>query len=153
MSDTEPGETGLLCDAMLGSLSRLLRMCGYDTAYVGDRGLEEDGDIAAVARDEDRVLLTRDRALAARVEPSVCLAAHEVDAQLAALAARGFVLELDSPSRCGRCNGVLDEVSLDRQTPPYVPDGEMPRWQCTECGQFFWRGSHWDDVAARLERL
>jgi len=56
----------LLVDAMLGKLARYLRMCGYDAAYALDRGLEADEDLLAVARDEGRQLLTRDRQLADR---------------------------------------------------------------------------------------
>ncbi|ERH09170.1 MAG: hypothetical protein J07HX64_00923 [halophilic archaeon J07HX64] len=53
----------LLADAMLGRLVSYLRMCGHDTVYAPDAGLEEDDDIRAVAREEGRRLLTRDREL------------------------------------------------------------------------------------------
>ena len=55
----------LLLDVMLGKLAVYLRMCGYDAAYAGDQGLEADARIREVAASEARLLLTRDRQLAA----------------------------------------------------------------------------------------
>lgn len=52
----------LLCDEMLGSLARWLRVAGYDTA-LAQPGMA-DGLILAQCAREDRRLITRDRALA-----------------------------------------------------------------------------------------
>jgi len=30
---------------------------------------------------------------------------------------------------------------------------DRPGWRCTDCGQWFWKGGHWADVAARLDGL
>ncbi len=48
---------------MLGSLARWLRLLGYDADYDNRR---DDAELVRLARAEDRVLLTRDRELAAR---------------------------------------------------------------------------------------
>jgi hypothetical protein len=38
--------------------------------------------------------------------------------------------------------------------PEYAPDPEdTDVWRCIDCGQFFWKGSHWDDVADTLAGL
>lgn len=146
MTDTD---RALLCDAMLGSLARLLRMCGYDTAYALDRGLEADDAVAALARREGRVLLTRDHELAARVDGAVRLDARDVDAQLAELDAAGFTLSLDEPARCGACNGPLAALEAGATRPEHAP-ADRPLWRCRDCGKHFWRGSHWTAVAERL---
>ncbi|RME40127.1 MAG: hypothetical protein D6793_00070, partial [Thermoflexia bacterium] len=52
-----------LADGMLGRLARWLRLLGYDTAYENHA---DDLELARRARAEGRILLTRDRALAAR---------------------------------------------------------------------------------------
>ena len=141
----------LLVDVMLGKLARYLRMAGYDAAYALDRDLEDDDAMLSVAAEEDRRIVTRDAALAARAKDAVLLAAREIDGQLAELRAAGFDLALSEPARCGRCNGVLDPVEEDETTPEYAPDPtERAVWRCRECGQYFWRGSHWDDVEERL---
>jgi hypothetical protein len=52
--------TRFIADAHLGGLARLLRMAGFDTLY---EHRAEDDDIRRRASQEDRIILTRDRAL------------------------------------------------------------------------------------------
>jgi hypothetical protein len=145
----------LLLDAMLGTPARLLRMCGHDAAYVLDRGVEDDDAILAWAREADRTLVTRDAALAARADDAVLLESLDVDDQLRELAAAGVDLSLEErPARCGACNGPVAPVAPDASVPDYAPDpATVDVHRCTECGQHFWTGSHWDDVRARLAAL
>lgn len=142
----------LLCDAMLGKLATYLRMCGYDTAYALDRDVEADDAVRDLARREGRRLITRDADLAARTEGAIRLTARGIDDQLRELRAAGMTLTLpETPQRCGRCNGPLDPVAADAETPADVPDpGETDVWRCERCGGHFWKGSHWDDVRRRL---
>lgn len=141
---------------MCGALARHLRMCGYDAAYALDRGVESDERLRALADDECRVLITRDRELAAAMDDAVLLTEREVIDQLRELDAAGFPVDLPvEPRHCGTCNGrverVRDEPVADR--PAYVPDDVDPVWRCRECGQWFWKGSHWEHLASRLERI
>ncbi|MFC7166589.1 Mut7-C RNAse domain-containing protein [Halospeciosus flavus] len=151
VSEPTPDDTALLCDVMLGSLARILRMCGYDTAYALDRGVEADDRLLRIAREEDRLVLTRDVQLAERAgERGVLLRARDTDDQLRELAEHGLALALDEPERCSKCNGRVERVG-DGEFPDYVPDDADPVWRCRDCGQYFWRGSHWADVRERLE--
>lgn len=147
---TEPPR--VLVDGMCGTLATYLRMCGYDALYALDGGVEADDDLATLAVEMDRTLVTRDRALAARVEDAVCLTERDVLGQLRELDAAGHPVELaDEPSRCGACNGPVERVAPDAPRPSYVPaDGPDRHWQCLDCGQWFWKGSHWASVAERL---
>jgi uncharacterized protein with PIN domain len=142
----------LLLDAMLGTLTTHLRMCGYDAAYVLEADVEDDDAILALARAEERRLVTRDRELATRVENGLIVDSRAIDDQLAELAAAGFDLSLpETPTRCSDCNGRLEAVGAEERTPEYAPAAtERPVWRCRDCGQHFWTGSHWDDVADRL---
>ena len=143
----------LLVDAMLGKLARYLRMCGYDAAYALDRDVEADDDLLSLVAAERRRLVTRDRQLAARAPGGVLVRSREVLDQLRELRAAGFDLSLaDRPTRCGRCNGPVAAVERG-DSPEYVPDDADPVWRCRECGQYFWKGSHWDDVRSRLDSL
>jgi hypothetical protein len=78
-----------------------------------------------------------------------------VTEQLRELQARGFEVSLAArPTRCGRCNGAVDAVGADGSVPDYAPDpAETTCYRCRECGQVFWKGSHWDDVRERIERV
>ncbi|MFC3957999.1 DUF5615 family PIN-like protein [Halovivax cerinus] len=145
----------LLVDVMCGRLVSYLRMCGHDTIYAGDRGLEADDDVLSVAAAADRTILTRDVALADRAAASVLLESRDVNGQLADVLAAGIDLTLpDVPTRCGRCNGRLGPVEPGGVTPAYAPDPADERcWQCRDCGQYFWRGSHWDRVRETLASI
>lgn len=142
-----------LLDAMLGDLARLLRMCGYDAAYALDRGVEADDDLRRLADREDRVLITRDRQLAARASDGILVIARDTDEQLRELAAADVDLSLSPGDRCGACNGDLARVSEPTDLPDYVPNDVDALWRCEDCGQYFWRGSHWDDVEDRVAEL
>jgi uncharacterized protein with PIN domain len=148
-------EDALLLDDMLGKLGTYLRMCGYDAAYAMHRGVETDEEIIALAETEGRTLLTRDAELAAHAPDALLLHEHETVDQLAELLEAGYELELDDdPTRCGACNAPVTRVAPEEQTPDYAPEPDFePIWRCRECGQHFWRGSHWDDVAETLSDL
>ncbi|MFA1610468.1 Mut7-C RNAse domain-containing protein [Halobellus rubicundus] len=158
---TDPSR--LLLDAMLGKLTTYLRMCGYDAAYVLERDGERarpdsdpgDDEIAAMARASDRTLLTRDSDLAARVDGAVLVKSKDVRQQLREVDDAGYDLSLsESPKRCAACNGELRSVDADESLPSYAPDpAETDCWRCLDCGQAFWKGSHWDDVAETLGEL
>ncbi|WP_311136466.1 Mut7-C RNAse domain-containing protein [Natronosalvus halobius] len=132
------------------------RMCGHDTVYAGDCDLEAGDGLLDVAADEGRTIVTRDVDLAARSERAILLESRDTDEQLRTLHDRGLDLTLpDEPRRCGRCNGPLEHVSEAEtgtaDTPPYAPEpSEMAVWACRNCGQHFWKGSHWDSVRRRL---
>ncbi|MUW14973.1 hypothetical protein GJ633_10070 [Halorubrum sp. CBA1125] len=173
----------VLIDAMCGTLATYLRMCGYDAAYALDRGVEADDRLLSIAAAEDRTLITRDRELAARAErggeaegerdgdegdgvpDAVLLTERDVLDQLRELSAGGFRIELaDEPTRCGACNGPVERVgdegsgagSPGADRPDYAPDDvgvDRPGWRCRDCGRWFWKGGHWNDVAARLDGL
>ncbi|GAB7013831.1 Mut7-C RNAse domain-containing protein [Halolamina salina] len=151
-TDDPNDEDRFLLDVMLGKLATYLRMCGYDAAYALDRGIEGDDAIRTLAAAEDRILLTRDEALAAAADDAILLTEREIEAQLRELRAAGVHLSLpDRPRRCSACNGEVEPADTD-DPPEHVPDDVEP-YRCRDCGQWFWRGSHWDDVAETLAAL
>lgn len=149
-----PADTALVLDVMLGKLTTYLRMCGYDTVYALDRGVEDDASLRSIARREGRTLLTRDVELATNAPEGVLLESRDVREQLRELSQRGYALSLDVPTRCSRCNGRLRRLRPGESTPPFAPDpDETAVWTCRDCGQPFWRGSHWVDVEDALGRI
>lgn len=145
----------LLVDAMCGRLVPYLRMVGHDTASAGDRELEADDAVVSVAAEEDRTVITRDVALANAAPESILLESLDVAGQLDGIATAGIDLTLpDAPTRCGACNGPLEPVAKSASTPEYAPDpAEEPTWRCRDCGQYFWRGSHWKRVREALSSI
>lgn len=151
----DPSTDALLLDEMLGKLVTYLRMCGYDADYALDDGVEDDDEILDNLQGTDRTLLTRDRELADRASSAVLLQSKDVTEQLQELRDGGYELELtEEPSRCGVCNSPVTAVGPDEATPEYAPDTtETPVWRCQDCGQHFWNGSHWDDMAETIASL
>jgi len=143
-----------VADEMVGRLARYLRFVGCDTTYA--RGLSDD-EILKVARAEGRVILTRDRDLAARAERALLLKSPHLADQWRAVrdAFPGVSGELRF-ERCTECNGELgrivepaegtvsDGVPWDR-----VREG-LPLYRCAACGHYYWEGSHTADVRARF---
>ena len=142
-----------LCDHMLGTLAKWLRFFGYDTAYPDAIG---DNDIRALAEREERILLTRDRELSARVSGAVYLESDDPDAQLEHVV-RTFRLTAERAlSRCSVCNvpieSVLRETARGR-VPEGVYDRQREFWRCPQCGRFYWEGSHFDRVLAKAREV
>lgn len=151
-ASVRPETDAFFLDVMLGKLAVYLRLAGYDAAYAGDRNIEADDRILELAKAEDRILLTRDVQLAEQADESILLTERNVEAQLAELRDAGVALEVDEElSRCGRCNGRLDAVPEGVETPEYAPEpAETDCWRCRDCGQVFWKGSHYERMKKAL---
>ena len=144
----------LLLDVMLGTLATYLRMCGHDAAYALDRDVEDDDAILAIALAEQRTVVTRDAELASRFDDAILLDDTGIEGQLRALDRAGVELSLAEPARCSRCNGIVERLARGEPSPEYAPSTDEARiWRCRECGQHYWRGSHWDDVRDRLASI
>jgi uncharacterized protein with PIN domain len=141
---------------MLGRLARYLRFVGHDTLYL--RGLD-DRAVAERTIREHRVLLTRDRALAARVPGALLLRTVDVAGQLREIRqthpeAR-FEVRFD---RCSLCNGTLAQGSASEALPTAGSANRPPAgvvgtfYRCTGCDHLFWEGSHTAAIRASLAR-
>jgi uncharacterized protein with PIN domain len=154
--ETEGGNPRFLCDAMLGSLARWLRFCGYDCLYLGTE--PEDAELARIAESEDRWLLTRDRELASAGPKTQMIRAGTLEPQLAEVLERHSLPEPEDleASRCGECNGVLEEVTADEVAavvPPYVLETAERFRRCVSCRRIYWPGTHGEQIHVRFARV
>ena len=143
-----------LCDEMLVKLARLLRAAGYDTYLAADG--EKDEALIKIARNEGRILLTKDKRLAAAAEESVIIKGWHVEAEARCLT-HSVVMSWDfAPfTRC-----VMDNAPLRDATPEEIH--RMPRKArqldgpfraCPACGRLYWPGSHVRRMDSRLRGL
>jgi uncharacterized protein with PIN domain len=142
-----------LLDNHLGRLARYLRLLGFDTLYFNNR--YDDAQLAQMAHEEERILLSRDRGLLMRslVVHGYCLRTTDSKEQVRATIHRYQLYEQIKPwRRCLRCNGHLLPVGKDRildrlepKTKQYYHEFQI----CRECEQIYWKGSHF----GRLERF
>jgi len=110
-----------VADAHLGGLARLLRMSGFDTLY--DNGFE-DGEIAEIAAQHGRIVLTRDRDLLKRriISHGCYVHALKPSLQLRELFERLDLARCARPfSLCLHCNLPLQEISPERARPRVPP--------------------------------
>jgi uncharacterized protein with PIN domain len=145
-----------LCDAMLGSLARWLRLFGFDAEFA-DPSLD-DREVARRARENGRWLLTRDRELAAVGPRSILVRSRTLDDHLVEVFHRLDIEpdpHLDS-TRCAECNGELEDVTVKEVAavvPPYVLE-TAPRFRrCNRCSRVYWPGTHTEKIRATLERV
>jgi len=143
-----------LADSMLGTLAKWLRILGYDTTY--DARLD-DSEVVRLARAEGRILLTRDTGLLRHKGLHCLFIESEVLEEQVAQVLRAFDLRADNPfSRCPVCNTVLEDVPKYEawgQVPPFVYQTQDNFSLCPECNRFYWRGTHWQGMLKKIERL
>lgn len=151
-----PGpEPRWICDEMLGRLARYLRFLGYDVAYARQR---TDASILQQAREEDRRVLTRDRAMAERSTRVLLLHALEVEEQLReVLRAYPELRRGVRFVRCSLCNAPLQQADRSSPGPPKgVPEGPWmsgtPVFLCPSCGQAYWEGTHTEEIRRTISR-
>jgi hypothetical protein len=142
-----------ICDGSLGGLARWLRAAGYEAEWA--KGLSGRAALAA-ARPADVVVLTSDARLAAEAArddgsllwvPSTLAPPEQLRLVLGDLG-----LEPREP-RCMRCGGLLRPVAKEAvrdRIPPRTARWKDDYFLCDGCGQLFWRGTHWERIAARL---
>jgi uncharacterized protein with PIN domain len=158
--DARAAAPRFVVDAMLGRLARWLRAMGFDTLYSGPSpGPAGDRRLLAIARAEDRILLTRDRMLARLAAARGCLIRSDrLDDQLEEAVDRlGLTAEPGRwLSRCLECNGPLAPRARDAlggRVPEHVLATQDAFVACVGCGRIYWAGSHADRMLDRLARV
>lgn len=149
-----------IVDSNVGKLAKWLRMLGYDAVF-----FEGDDDAYMIDRalKEDRVILTRDTQVMKRgVITSGRLKAILIDSDKVESQVLQVIetLHLDFQSRpftiCLECNNPLEERSKEEirdRVPPYVFKTQQQYMECPVCHRIYWRGTHWQAMLGKLERL
>lgn len=147
------GTRRFLCDEMLHRLGRWLRGAGHDTVIAG--GGTRDDDLLRLAEAEERLLLTRDRALARRrgAAGRVVLLDGDSPAEQARSLSRRLPVDWLSHAftRCLVCNTPVRGATAEEvaSAPPGVLARALPVTCCPACRRLYWAGSH----ETRLRRL
>jgi len=145
-----------VADGHLGSLTRNLRLLGFDVAY---RQNADDRQLLEVMVRENRALLTRDRRLLmhAIVQHGYWPRSQNADEQTIEVIRRFDLSELIAPfTRCLRCNATLEAVAkaeiigkLEPLTKIYYDQFH----RCPDCKQIYWSGSHFPKLQRRIEEI
>ncbi len=141
-----PRPVRFVADTHLGRLAAYLRLLGCDTLYRNDT---DDAELATLAGEQNRVLLTRDRGLLKRKQVVYGFCPRDTDSRRQLVAVLRRYRPERAPQRCTRCNGVLEAVEkaavfeqLEPKTKLYYEEFQ----RCTGCGQLYWQGSHYERI-------
>jgi len=145
-------EPRLVCDLMLGKLTRWLRIMGYDT-------IVESDDKKLKRMSTKRIVLTRDKNLLTR--KSVIIKSLDIDGQLKEVVRTLKIQPRLAKVRCPLCNGLLEElgknnvaaVSKGTGVPKKVLSRQNKFWRCKSCGKYYWEGSHWKGIQKRIRKI
>jgi len=142
-----------IADVMVGKLARWLRVLGFDVLY---SNRFEDDELVQIAEAEGRVILTRDRRLAARRLKTQCLLieSDSYKEQLQQVISAFQLTEFTTFSRCIECNGLLrsvDKEEVFEKVPPFVYLTQNRFAFCPSCGRVYWPGTHAANMLKRLD--
>ncbi|MBX2998206.1 MAG: Mut7-C ubiquitin/RNAse domain-containing protein [Caldilineaceae bacterium] len=150
------GEKRFILDVHLGKLANYLRMLGFDTLYRNDYA---DEQLARIAAEDGRILLTRDLGLLKRREVIYGYYVRSLDPnqQVAEVLRRFDLIDAIEPfHRCLACNGLLTAVAKEE-----IFDRLLPKTRryydefycCRVCAQIYWKGSHFEQMQRFIEDL
>jgi hypothetical protein len=152
-------KTGFVVDEMLWKLGRFLRIAGFDTQIPRPTS---DDELARISKEENRILLTRDKDLSRRKDVHALRISHDsLENQLKELV-EGLDLKSfsRSGSRCPVCGHQLEvrkKDDLDDSIVFAIPAGVLSYqdvfYICTKCQRAYWRGNHWEGITSILKRV
>ena len=134
-----------ILDGHLRRLARYLRMLGFNARWHND---PPDEELAQIAAEEHRILLTRDVGLLKRsaVTHGYFVRATHPRQQLAEVVDRLDLLHAIAPfRRCLCCNDLLETVPREEVgdvPPPAVLEHHDAFRRCPSCKRVYWWGSH-----------
>ncbi|HEY7166975.1 MAG TPA: Mut7-C RNAse domain-containing protein [Candidatus Binatia bacterium] len=140
-------------DRMLGRLVKWLRVLGHDVIY--GQHLTGYGLIRA-ARQEGRIILTRDRRLKHKQPPEFML----IDSERYLGQIRQVLQTYSFPkeklfTRCLECNAVLEprgKESVKDLVPPYVYSTQDSFSWCPRCRRIYWPATHHQRMLEELQK-
>ena len=148
-----PKVLSFVADGHLGKLARDLRLLGIDVSYRHDA---RDSELLVTMVRERRALLTRDRRLLMhRVVQTGYYprSQHSIEQSVEVIKRFHLAEKLTPFHRCLHCNEPLNPVpkeaileKLEPLTRLYYHDFRS----CPNCGQIYWRGSHFRRLQSRV---
>lgn len=135
-----------VCDSTMGKLARLLRMAGFDTAYVKEN---DSARVLAISREENRLIVSRNSKylglqLANRFYH---LTADDPLDQFRQIVS-DLQMQLDEKqflTRCLQCNEPLEKVAAEKvmeRLYDFVARTQKEIFVCQRCDKLYWHATH-----------
>lgn len=147
-----------LCDQMLGTLAKWLRIYGFDTFFVNSE--MDDAKLMEITKKENRILITRDRNLiqSARREnlKTIEIKKTDINEQISTVLGDIKIDNKKVLSRCILCNTEIEEIKkgdIKTKVPKRVFDNNEKFWFCKKCNKIYWKGSHYEKMFEKINKL
>ncbi|MEO0293495.1 MAG: Mut7-C RNAse domain-containing protein [candidate division WOR-3 bacterium] len=140
-----------ICDFMLGRLAKWLRLLGFDTSYYRNTNGKT---IIHQSKNENRIILTRSKALKEKYEDAILIESENLFDQLKQVIK---FLKIESPfSRCPVCNELIKKVkkeTIKEEVPPYIFEVHHDFKKCPKCNRVFWKGTHYKEIEKIINEI
>jgi uncharacterized protein with PIN domain len=143
-----------VCDSTVGKLARLLRMAGFDTAYVKEDDLAR---VLALSKGENRLIVSRNSKY---LELQLASNFYHVTADEPLDQFRKLVsdlqMQLDEKrflTRCLQCNEPLEMIATEKvleRLYDFVARTQQEIFICPRCDKLYWHATHAHAMIARL---
>jgi len=147
-----------LCDRMLGTLAKWLRIYGFDTFYANSE--TNDDELLRITKKENRTLITRDIELIYRAKRENLIVIEvkttDLDEQLKLVLKHVKVDKNTFLSRCTLCNTAIHAIKKDEvknKVPKKVFENNNKFWFCKKCDKIYWMGSHYEKMKDKIKKL
>ena len=148
----------LLCDQMLGTLAKWLRILGFDTFYANAE--ITDDELLDIANNEKRTIISRDKELIIRGKKknltTIEVKTTYLDEQLQQVLKFILIDEKIILSRCTLCNTILEtraKSSVKGKVPKKIFENNDKFWFCSTCNNYYWKGSHYEKIINKIDEI
>ena len=147
-----------LCDQMLGTLAKWLRIYGYDTFYANSE--MDDSKLLGISKNENRVLITRDKNLIQTAQKekikTIDIKTTDIDEQIKIIISNFKIDKTKILSRCILCNNKIEEIKkidVKGKVPERIYDFNKKFWFCKKCNKIYWQGSHYQKMFEKINKI
>ena len=154
------GKARFIVDHNVGKLTKLLRLMGFDAVFF--TGID-DADMLATALAEDRVVLTRDTQIMKRGVvaggqiKAILIEGDRAEYQIRQVIAGLHLLgQMEPFTLCLECNQALEaraKEEISDRVPHFVFKTQDQYMECPHCHRIYWRGTHWQAMAEKLNKI
>ncbi|MDI7259627.1 MAG: Mut7-C RNAse domain-containing protein, partial [Thermodesulfobacteriota bacterium] len=121
---------------------------------------EDIHQLIHLARQEDRIILTRNTKLAIRrpKDRIITITEDHPSGQLKEVVQKGTLSPDDEKlyTRCLLCNDPIDAIPREEaegKVPDFIFSQQRDFYQCPTCRRIYWQGSHLENMQKRIEEL
>ncbi len=143
-------------DVHLGTLSKYMRMLGFDVKYQNNYS---DSRIIDLSLKDRRAILTRDLGILKqrRVTRGYWVRNTKPVKQIEEIVERfNLKNEIKEFSRCMECNSILKSIDMEKvvsRIPPKVKAYQKEYYFCKKCDKVYWKGTHYEKMKILIEKL